>query len=80
MDLAYEVSKVAKRVTLSHHLKTPPKTLFPENVTQKPDISYLTKTGAYFEDESYEEFSVILYCTGTKKHFLILSKNFSHKF
>lgn len=73
MDMAYEVSKVAKRVTLSHHLKEPPKTIFPENVTQKPDVESLTKDGAHFIDGSFETFSIILYCTGYQYTFPFLS-------
>lgn len=64
MDIAYEISKVAQRVTLSHHLKQPPKTIFPDNVVQKPDVIEMTEDGVYFEDGSFETFSVILYCTG----------------
>lgn len=73
MDVAYEVSKVAERVTLSHHLKSPPKTVFPENVTLKPDVTCLTERGANFADGSFESFSVILYCTGYEYTFPFLS-------
>lgn len=64
MDLAYEVGKLAKRVTLSHHLRDPPKTKFPANVTQKPDVISMTEDGVHFSDGSFETFSVVLYCTG----------------
>lgn len=64
MDLAYEVGKLAKRVTLSHHLRDPPKTKFPANVTQKPDVISMTEDRVHFSDGSFETFSVVLYCTG----------------
>lgn len=37
MDLALEISKKAKRVFLSHHLKDPIGTKFPKNVVQVSD-------------------------------------------
>ena len=37
MDLALEISGKAKRVILSHHLKDPIGTIFPENVVQVTD-------------------------------------------
>lgn len=37
MDLALEISAKAKRVMLSHHLKDPIGTIFPENVVQVTD-------------------------------------------
>lgn len=73
MDMAYEVSKVAKRVTLSHHLRSPPKTIFPSNVTQKPDVISLTETGANFADGSFEDFTTVLYCTGYQYTFPFIS-------
>lgn len=65
MDLAYEISKLAVRVTLSHHHKTPPLTAFPKNVNLKPDVKQLTENGVEFTDGSQEDYSVIFYCTGT---------------
>lgn len=64
MDLAYEISKKAERVTLSHHHKPNPKTIFPSNVDQKPDVRQLTENGAEFADDSKQMYSVIFYCTG----------------
>lgn len=64
MDLAYEVSKKAERVTLSHHHDPKPKTVFPLNVDQKPDIKRLTETGAEFADGTHQDYSVVLFCTG----------------
>lgn len=73
LDIAYEISKVAERVTLSHHIKDKPKTIFPSNLTQKPDIECVTKTGAKFKDGSEETFNAIVYCTGYKYTFPFLS-------
>lgn len=64
IDLAYEISRVAKRVDLSHHLKEKPQTHFPPTVTQRPDVVEVTEDGVKFEDGNVETYSVILYCTG----------------
>ncbi|KAL1397376.1 hypothetical protein pipiens_009806 [Culex pipiens pipiens] len=72
MDLALEISKHATRVTMSHHTKEPFKTIFPANLTQKPDVQELTPTGARFADGSEEPFTVILYCTGYRYSFPFL--------
>ncbi|KAI8436324.1 hypothetical protein MSG28_004361 [Choristoneura fumiferana] len=44
MDIALEVTTVASRVILSHHLKEQPKTVFPDNLVQKPDVERLEGT------------------------------------
>lgn len=67
MDLAYEISKKAKRVTLSHHHDPEPKTVFPSNVDQRPDIKTLTKSGAEFADGTHQTYTVIFYCTGNER-------------
>lgn len=74
MDLANEISKVANRVTLSHHQKDPePKTKFAANVDMRPDVKRLTENGAIFKDGSQQDYSVIVYCTGYKYTFPFLS-------
>lgn len=73
MDLAYEISRLAVRVTLSHHHKTDPRTQFPANVDLKPDVVALTETGAQFADGSHQEYSVIFFCTGYKYTFPFMS-------
>lgn len=73
MDLAYEISRVADRVTLSHHLKEPPKTVFPSNVTQKPDIKRFTENGVEFTDGTHQTFTLVFYCTGYKYTFPFIS-------
>lgn len=72
-DITIEIAKVAKNVTWSHHLKQPPVTQFSDNVSQKPDVQKITKTGVCFVDGSYEDFSAIVYCTGYKYSFPFLS-------
>lgn len=73
VDLANEISKVAMRVTLSHHLKEPPKTKFLPNVDQKPDVTRLTSVGVEFTDGTSQNYSIIFYCTGYKYSFPFLS-------
>lgn len=64
MDLTNEISKVAQRVTLSHHHPENPLTRFLDNVDLRPDVRRLTRTGAVFADGSQQDYSVIFYCTG----------------
>ncbi|CAO1415183.1 unnamed protein product [Diamesa tonsa] len=73
VDLANEISKTAERVTLSHHLPEPPKTIFSDNVDQKPDVVQLTEDGVIFNNGEKVEYSVIFYCTGYKYNFPFLS-------
>lgn len=73
MDLAHEISKIADRVTLSHHLSELPKTEFSANVDQKPDVMALTENGVIFTDRTSQDYSVIFYCTGYKYTFPFLS-------
>lgn len=73
MDLANEISKVAKRVTLSHHQDPEPKTVFNSNVDMRPDVGELTENGVVFVDGTVQDYSVIVYCTGYKYTFPFLS-------
>jgi len=73
MDLCNEISKYAKRVALSHHLVEKPKTIFSENVYQKPDVKKLVKNGAIFVDGTSDTFSTIIFCTGYQYAFPFLS-------
>ncbi|KAJ8682282.1 hypothetical protein QAD02_018074 [Eretmocerus hayati] len=74
MDLALEISRKAKRVILSHHLKETILTKFPDNVVQKPDIAEFKKNSAVFQDGTTEDVDVIFYCTGYKYSFPFLAK------
>lgn len=60
-DLTIEIAKTAKKVTWSHHLKHSPVTQFSDNVNQKPDIKRITKSGVFFVDGSYADYSAIVY-------------------
>lgn len=73
MDLANIISKTANHITLSHHLPEKPKTKYPKNVTQKPDVKALTPTGAIFSDGTTANYTVVLYCTGYKYAFPFLN-------
>lgn len=73
MDMAFDVSKYANRLTLSHHMDPPPTTVFPENVDTKPDVERLTETGVVFKDGTEQSYTLILYCTGYKFTFPFLS-------
>lgn len=75
MDLALEISRKARHVTLSHHSKEPFRTIFPSNLDQKPDIAELTRNGAVYKDGTQENFTVILYCTGYRYSFPFLNQN-----
>lgn len=73
MDLAHDISSLAKRVTLSHHLPELPNTEFKSNVDLKPDVHKLTEHGVVFTDGTTQTYSVIFYCTGYKYTFPFLS-------
>ncbi|XP_037807056.1 senecionine N-oxygenase [Lucilia sericata] len=73
MDLCNEISKVAKKVTLSHHMAETPKTIFKSNVNQKPDVSHIEGDTIYFKDASSDKYTIVFYCTGYKYAFPFLS-------
>lgn len=64
MDIALEITSVTQKVLLSHHLKEHPKTVFPDNLVQKPDVIKLDGSVAHFKDGSTEEVDVVFLCTG----------------
>ncbi|KAL9914495.1 flavin-containing monooxygenase 2 [Glossina fuscipes fuscipes] len=73
IDLTNHISKVANCVYLSHHLSKKPNTDFMRNVIQKPNVKQFIETGAIFEDNSSEEFDIVVYCTGYQYSFPFLS-------
>ncbi|XP_076668511.1 senecionine N-oxygenase-like [Andrena cerasifolii] len=73
LDLALEVSRTAKRVFFSHHLKGM-ETKFPDNVVQKPDVAELTERGVLFEDGTGETVDAMFYCTGYDYSFPFLDE------
>lgn len=73
LDMCYDISKHATRVTLSHHQSPSIKTEFPDNVDKKPDVERLTENGVVFVDGTEQTYSVVFYCTGYKYTFPFLS-------
>ncbi|KAG5680248.1 hypothetical protein PVAND_009770 [Polypedilum vanderplanki] len=72
-DAVTDIQYVASNVTWSHHMEKLSLTKFRDNVICKPDVSKITKDGAIFVDGSYQQFSVIIYCTGYRYTFPFLS-------
>ncbi|CAK1596581.1 unnamed protein product [Parnassius mnemosyne] len=75
MDIALEVTSVAQKVVLSHHLSERPRTVFPDNLVQKPDVERLDGNTAYFKDGSEEEVDVVFLCTGYMYNFPFLHES-----
>ncbi|KAL4714912.1 hypothetical protein ACJJTC_014283 [Scirpophaga incertulas] len=61
MDIALEITAVTEKVVLSHHLKEAPKTVFPENLVQRPDAVKIDGSTVYFQDGSQEEVDVVFF-------------------
>lgn len=72
VDISQEIASVASKVFWSNHL-SPPKVVEQENIIQKPDVRKFTKTGAVFDDGSFEEFDAVVHCTGYEFTFPFLS-------
>lgn len=72
-DFVQDTSRVAKRVTWSHHLSCQPPKRYGDNVDQKPDVKEIKVNGVEFVDGSFQDFTVIIYCTGYKYTFPFLS-------
>lgn len=64
MDIAMQITAVAKRVIHSHHSRVNFRTVWPSHYVRKHDIKELKETGVFFVDGSYEEVDKIIYCTG----------------
>ncbi|XP_013199540.1 senecionine N-oxygenase [Amyelois transitella] len=75
MDIALEITAVTEKVFLSHHLKEQPKTVFPENLMQKPDVMKLDGHRAFFQDGSVEDVDVVFLCTGYLYNFPFLHES-----
>lgn len=72
MDIALEITSVTQKVVLSHHLKEQPKSVFPDNLVQKPDVVKLDGHTAVFKDGSEEDIDVVFLCTGYLYNFPFL--------
>ncbi|XP_059051569.1 senecionine N-oxygenase isoform X2 [Achroia grisella] len=75
MDIALEVTSVSPRIILSHHLKEQPRTVFPDNLVQKPDVIKLEGRKAFFQDGTVEEIDVVFLCTGYLYNFPFLHES-----
>lgn len=64
MDIALEITSVSPKVILSHHLKEQLRTVFPDNLVQKPDVIRVEGTKAFFQDGTEDDVDVIFLCTG----------------
>ncbi|XP_050684351.1 senecionine N-oxygenase-like isoform X2 [Leptidea sinapis] len=72
MDIALEITSVTTKVILSHHLREQPRTVFPENLVQKPDVARLEGNTVVFTDGSKDEVDVVFLCTGYLYNFPFL--------
>ncbi|OWF43727.1 dimethylaniline monooxygenase [N-oxide-forming] 4-like [Mizuhopecten yessoensis] len=72
LDLAVDISPYAQQIFLSHE-KERLKSVFTENVTEKPGIKRMTRTTVVFLDDTEEEVDVLLFCTGYRYNFPFLS-------
>ncbi|CAB3388771.1 Hypothetical predicted protein [Cloeon dipterum] len=76
LDIALEVSKVALRVSLSHHLKSSQINFKGKSVQQVTDILRLAPgKRVEFVDGTKDEFDAIIYCTGYKNSFPFLHED-----
>ncbi|XP_068631795.1 senecionine N-oxygenase isoform X2 [Battus philenor] len=75
MDIALEITSVAEKVLLSHHLSEKPRTVFPSNLVQKPDVVQLDGNTAFFKDDTHEEVDVVFLCTGYLYNFPFLDES-----
>lgn len=61
IDVAYFLSNVAAKTTISYH---DPTRAIPDGVYKKSDVTKFTENGVIFDDGTEEEFSVIIFATG----------------
>lgn len=71
-DILYAVASTAKSVSFSTH-RDVSKNMFPNNVTVKTDIKEIKASSVVFADDSEQNFTTILYCTGYQYSFPFLS-------
>ncbi|KAG5669184.1 hypothetical protein PVAND_017078 [Polypedilum vanderplanki] len=77
-DMVVAIDKVANKLTWVHKIQQTNGTprsikLSPTSTVKKYSIKKFTKTGAEFEDGSFEEFSIIVFATGYDFTFPFLS-------
>lgn len=62
IDLTLAISKEAQKLIFSHH--THSHQAVPENVVKKSRVKKFTKDSVIFDDDSKEEITDVVYCTG----------------
>lgn len=62
-DIVYEVAPKAKKVIFSHHRDLAGHIL-PSNVTQVGDVKCFKENSVLFENDTEEQVSCVLFCTG----------------
>ncbi|GIY52617.1 flavin-containing monooxygenase FMO GS-OX-like 4 [Caerostris darwini] len=78
IDIAIEVSRVAKEVILSHN--TPPKTCpLPDNTKQEKGIESMSKSSVTLIGGKHYECDAIIICTGYLYHYPFLDASFNVK-
>ncbi|CAH0397736.1 unnamed protein product [Chilo suppressalis] len=75
LEISLDIAPISPMVILSHHNKYPTKTVFPDNLEQKPDVTKIAGKTAYFQDGSEEEVDLILLCTGYDYNFPFLHQS-----
>ncbi|XP_026324896.1 senecionine N-oxygenase isoform X2 [Hyposmocoma kahamanoa] len=75
MDIALEITSVSPKVILSHHLKEQLRTVFPDNLVQKPDVIRVEGTKAFFQDGTEDDVDVMFLCTGYMYNFPFLHES-----
>ncbi|CRK89036.1 CLUMA_CG002498, isoform A [Clunio marinus] len=77
VDIAFAVSKTAKKVFWSHHMDETwgrkVKLEVPSNLSEKVDVAKFTESGAIFQDGTVEEFAVVIFATGYDYKFPFIS-------
>lgn len=63
LDLAMHLSNVTSKLVHSHHL-TYNQPQYSKTYVKKPDIKAFTSNGVVFQDNSFEEIDVAIFCTG----------------
>ncbi|CAB3245991.1 unnamed protein product [Arctia plantaginis] len=77
IDLGTQLANVTSKLVHSHHILknfqtfNPPN--FPKAYINKPDLKHFTPNGAVFEDDTFEDVDIVIYCTGYKYHLPFLN-------
>ncbi|XP_014253938.1 flavin-containing monooxygenase FMO GS-OX1-like isoform X4 [Cimex lectularius] len=61
-DIVFDLCTMAKKVYMSHHLKSYLKNTFPSNSEHRPDVDHFTEDSAVFVDGSSLEVDAVILC------------------